>query len=95
MPFPYKTVLITGATSGIGRALAESVIENGGFVIAAGRRKVRLDALVEQYGQDKVVAEVVDLSDLSALPAWTKKYAFQPRFEPCCSGHHNMPHRHT
>ncbi|KAH7634014.1 hypothetical protein B0T09DRAFT_101597 [Sordaria sp. MPI-SDFR-AT-0083] len=72
MPFPYKTVLITGATSGIGQALAERMIASGVFVIAIGRRKERLDDLVKKHGSDKVAAEPFDISDLSALPNWVK-----------------------
>lgn len=74
MPFPHKTVLITGATAGIGRALAERMIENGVFVIAVGRRKDRLDELVEKHGADKVTAEVFDVSDLDAIPRWAERY---------------------
>lgn len=73
MPFPSKTVLITGATAGIGLALAERLIANGTFVIAVGRRKDRLDALVSAHGADKVAAEPFDIADLAALPAWVEK----------------------
>lgn len=73
MPFPYKTVLITGATAGIGLALAERMIGSGIFVIAVGRRKDRLDSLVAKHGSDKVAAEVFDVSDIDAIPEWAKK----------------------
>lgn len=61
------------ATAGIGRALAERLIENGIFVIAVGRRKERLDDLVQKYGPAKCVAEEFDVTDLDALPAWAEK----------------------
>jgi NADP-dependent 3-hydroxy acid dehydrogenase YdfG len=73
MPFPYKTVLVTGATSGIGLALAERMIAAGIFVIAVGRRAERLHELVAKHGKDKVAAEVFDVADLGALGEWSKK----------------------
>jgi len=73
MPFPYKTVLITGATSGIGLALAERMIANGIFVIAVGRRQDRLDAFVAKHGSDKAAGEAFDVSDLDAIPTWVEK----------------------
>ena len=39
MPFEYKKVLMLGATSGIGWALAAKMVENGVSVIAVGRRQ--------------------------------------------------------
>lgn len=42
-----KTVLITGATSGIGKATAELLAANGHTMILTGRRQERLDALKE------------------------------------------------
>ena len=41
-------VLITGATSGIGKASAEIFAQNGYDLIITGRRKDRLDALAYQ-----------------------------------------------
>lgn len=73
MPFPYKTVLITGATAGIGLALAERMIQAGIFVIAVGRRSDRLNELVAKYGSEKVAAEPFDVSDLDKLPGWVEK----------------------
>ena len=72
MPFPYTNVLITGATAGIGLALAERMIEKGVFVIAVGRRKDRLDALLAKHGADKIAVDNFDVSDVEAIPAWAK-----------------------
>ncbi|EOO04177.1 putative short-chain dehydrogenase oxidoreductase protein [Phaeoacremonium minimum UCRPA7] len=68
-----RTVLITGATAGIGQALAERMIENGIFVIAVGRRKDRLEALLAKYGTDKIAIEPFDVSDVEAIPTWAKE----------------------
>jgi 3-hydroxy acid dehydrogenase/malonic semialdehyde reductase len=56
-----KTVLITGATSGFGRACAELFVEKGWQAVITGRRKERLDELVRQLGSDQVCASCFDV----------------------------------
>ncbi|CAK7268618.1 hypothetical protein SEPCBS119000_003152 [Sporothrix epigloea] len=75
MPFPYKTVLVTGATSGIGQALVERMLtaDRGIFVIAVGRRQDRLDALLAKFGPQRVAVENFDVANIADLPAWTAK----------------------
>ena len=46
-----RTVFITGASSGIGRATAELLAEKGFRIIACGRREERLQALKEKWGE--------------------------------------------
>ena len=46
-----KTALITGATSGIGRAIAKNFANNGLHVILCGRRQERLDALKKELSE--------------------------------------------
>ncbi|KAK2612657.1 hypothetical protein QQS21_001274 [Conoideocrella luteorostrata] len=70
MAFPYKCVLVSGATSGIGQALTEKLIQHGSFVIAVGRRQERLENLSQQYGSDKIATECFDVSKIDALSAW-------------------------
>ena len=56
--------LITGATSGFGRALAEAAIADGDVVVAAVRRP---EALGDLTGRVSPVR--LDVTDLSAMPA--------------------------
>lgn len=69
------TVLITGATAGIGEAAARAFVDAGWHVIGTGRRADRLDALAEELGE-RFHAAVFDVRDeaardaaLDALPA--------------------------
>ena len=70
MGFQYKKVLLIGATSGIGKALAERFINEGSYVIAVGRRKERLEELVHEYGHDKVSAVPFDITKMNAISAF-------------------------
>jgi serine 3-dehydrogenase len=45
-----KTILITGATAGIGAASARRFVRDGWQVIGTGRRRERLDALAGELG---------------------------------------------
>jgi serine 3-dehydrogenase (NADP+) len=62
-----RTIFITGASAGIGRAAARLFAGDGWTVIAAGRRRERLDALVGELGEDKVRPLVLDMRDLAAI----------------------------
>lgn len=76
MTFHYKTVLVIGATSGIGLALAERMIENGSHVIAVGRRQENLDEFVQKYGEDKASSIKFDITNLAGIPAFVERYVF-------------------
>ncbi len=57
-----QTVLITGASSGIGKALALEFAKNKYTVIAAGRNKAKLDEL-ESYGIHTVQFDITNYSE--------------------------------
>jgi short-subunit dehydrogenase len=70
-----ETVLITGATGGIGSALAEVYAEPGKTLILHGRNAVRLAelaAICESKGA-RVLTRVLDLRDREELAAWLRK----------------------
>ena len=71
--FPYKKVLVTGATSGIGLELAERLVSEGVHVIAVGRRQDRLDALVVKAGAAKVSAAAFDLANIDQIPRFAQQ----------------------
>lgn len=64
-----KTILITGATSGFGRAAAKRFVDAGWRVIATGRRAERLDALADELGRDRVHTAAFDIRDEAAMRA--------------------------
>ena len=64
-----RTAVVTGATAGIGEATVRTLVASGWRCIATGRRKERLDALVEELGADKVHAAAFDVRDIEAMEA--------------------------
>jgi len=62
------TLLVTGATSGIGLATARRFAGAGARVIAVGRRLERLEALKAEFG-DLVHTATLDTRDLAATEA--------------------------
>ena len=64
----HKTALITGATSGFGRAAARRFIAEGWQVIATGRREDRLQQLRDELG-DALHPARFDIRDEAAMRA--------------------------
>ncbi|MGK6354406.1 SDR family NAD(P)-dependent oxidoreductase [Sphingomonas sp. DT-207] len=63
------TVLVTGATAGIGEASVRAFAAAGWHVIATGRRKDRLDALATIISENRVHPLVFDVRDDAARDA--------------------------
>lgn len=74
-----KTILITGGTSGIGRATAEIFIRQGARVILTGRYQETIDKTVEQLGPNAygLISDAGSISDLFNLQNEVKKIASQ------------------
>ncbi len=64
------TVLVTGATSGFGEAMARRFVHDGRRVIATGRRAERLEALRKELGPTLLPFQlnVTDAAAAAALP---------------------------
>ena len=64
------TAFVTGATSGFGRAIAERLVRDRHRVIAAGRRRDRLEALRGALGEALLPfqLDVTDAAAVAALP---------------------------
>ncbi|MEC5185194.1 NAD(P)-dependent dehydrogenase (short-subunit alcohol dehydrogenase family) [Cryobacterium sp. MP_3.1] len=67
--FTGKTVIVTGAGSGIGRATAARVAREGGRVIAVDISEERLDDFVAELAGADIVPVVANITDDAAIAA--------------------------
>ncbi|KAK1675221.1 hypothetical protein BDP55DRAFT_704411 [Colletotrichum godetiae] len=65
--------LLVGATSGIGAAMADKLVENGAKVIAVGRRQERLDAFAKKHGSIKAASIRFDITDRAGLDGFVNR----------------------
>lgn len=68
-----RTVLVTGPTSGLGRAAAEALAAHGARVVLVGRSRERLaalrDSLVREHGEDRFPIVIADMGSLHSVRA--------------------------
>lgn len=64
-----RTVLITGASTGIGEAAVRRAVQAGWTVLASARREDRLKKLADETGCTYVVADLTKEDDIAALVA--------------------------
>lgn len=69
MSLPLRSVIIIGATSGIGRAVVERLANEGVRIGIAGRREERLKELQQRFGAKCVSYRVMDVTEASATEA--------------------------
>jgi NADP-dependent 3-hydroxy acid dehydrogenase YdfG len=95
MEFNYKHVLMIGATSGIGYAMAERLVEAGCKVTVVGRRKERLDEFVAKHGEEKASDIPFDIGETDKAPQFAKElvdFVFllcEPQTHTLPAHHHN------
>jgi NADP-dependent 3-hydroxy acid dehydrogenase YdfG len=63
MPESRRTLLITGASTGIGAATARHAVEAGWQVALGARSEDKLEALVQELGEDNAFAQACDVTD--------------------------------
>ena len=62
-----RVAFVTGASSGLGEAIARRYAAAGVLVVAAARREDRLDALVSDLGEESLLPVVLDVRDRTAV----------------------------
>jgi NAD(P)-dependent dehydrogenase (short-subunit alcohol dehydrogenase family) len=70
-PLEQQTMLVTGSTDGLGKALARQLAQRGAKVLVHGRSPERIEAAVaeiaQETGSDRLVPYHADLSSLAAV----------------------------
>lgn len=56
-----RVVIVTGAGSGMGKAIAQGFLSNGARVVVSGRHAEPLRETIEGYGQDRAIAVTADV----------------------------------
>jgi len=62
-----KIVVVTGASSGIGAATVDKVIEAGHKAVVTARSTEKLNKIVQRWGEDKVLAVTADVTNLDEI----------------------------
>ena len=62
-----KTILITGATDGIGLETAKKLLQQGHTILAHGRNEKKLNKLKKELATSKIKTYLADLSSKDAV----------------------------
>jgi NADP-dependent 3-hydroxy acid dehydrogenase YdfG len=79
MTWKDKVVVVTGASAGIGEAVAREAVRKGARVVLAARRKERVEALARELGEDRALGVACDVTRDGELEAAIERaHAFGP-----------------
>src|SRR5580704_5017154 len=74
-----QTILVTGATDGLGRELARRLAQGGATVLIHGRSQERIEATIadiaETTGRERLTGYLADLSSLQAVRRFAEDLA--------------------
>jgi NAD(P)-dependent dehydrogenase (short-subunit alcohol dehydrogenase family) len=81
-----RTVLVTGPTSGLGRAATETIAALGARVVLVGRSPERLaafrDSLIREHGEDRFPLVLADMGSMKSVKAAASRVlATEPRLD--------------
>ena len=65
----FKTALVTGAGTGIGKAVAQALLRDGYRVVLAGRRLEPLNDVAKDWDADRVLVVATDVSQPESVAA--------------------------
>ena len=63
-----RAILVTGASSGIGRAIARRCASEGANVLATGRKEAHLAELAQEH--PSIAVHPADLTEAAAAESW-------------------------
>jgi len=67
MELKDKVYIVTGGSSGLGKAMAQALVEEGAKVVVTGRDEQKLMRVADEIGADAYLADVAKDADIEAL----------------------------